>query len=320
MTNPSLFFWPTHFHGFLRLCTLGLLVLWSLPSYAFDLRACSKSKAEEIEQMFGQAMQGFKGTVDRAWENKVAVLADQLHQNYANQLGVPQMPGKFYEESVSERLGPNGEKEKTTSTTWALPSQFDLSVYNDPKKKRERVETICRSLHGSDAMLAKWCADAFFRKEENLNAFLKQVDGVVQSAASQMRQNPKQSWASVMRGKIPTESVDGITQTNMLVGQLTHFNNALFTISSWYSDGFGTPHVVLDGKGEPAGLALMVAVDDRAKYYFAPFDAGAGVATRNPLFYMFNSGSPDEWNRHWEGKFGSLTVNGLSLSQLNSGF
>lgn len=187
---------------------------------------------------------------------------------------------------------------------------FNPMMWLDPKKKREKVREICGRYYRD---LVDFCTDAFFKKEQNIDAFLLNHRQKLFAMADQIQQQPKEDPVKFVQGY--EFRTDTITRGNLLYGQDAFLSFERFN--------FLGP--VRDDNETPIGMYMTVETNGVVEKFFAPFAKPLPALPDdrlipilnpilvNPYFFVFGGVRASEWNGHWKKRYGALKYQGKDL-------
>lgn len=170
--------------------------------------------------------------------------------------------------------------------------------WDDDEYVRKQVEKLCNAYY---ADVAPFCIDSFYKRKDNVKAFLDQHKTRIASLA----ENPpdkNQTWVDVMGN----ENFDRDQVTD---GNLTWNASPYLPVSVIQKLG-GVP--TMNDKNQIVGFMVGIDVEGVEKQYFAEL---RGDQVMWPYFFIFGNANSDEWNKVFEQKHGSLKVGEMPLHE-----
>lgn len=162
--------------------------------------------------------------------------------------------------------------------------------WSDPAKIREHISKNCQDYFPKYGSM---CVEAYFKKMENLQAFLKTHDGEIQEMMAKALQNPQITWRELTSGK--KFERDGVTDSNLKYG----FIPALVSEDSVLSGP------VFNSQGRPVGALLEVALGNETQHFFCEYN-GSSFVVDNAYYFAFGGVSDKEFNKKFKEKYGEL--------------
>jgi len=298
-----------------RLC-LGIAL--ALPSFAFaELEDPNKFQNKNLPEQWqclkqnistiadtmgppGEFITGLSNWIDqsRLGERVVDLDNQRVQQVVAAGVGTANAGGPLYE----LRIGPNGEK----THVFRMMRQM-TTHWNDREKMTQLVEQVC---NGMDPRVADFCVDSFWKKLDNINAFLKNHEQKI----IELSENPpsqSETWMEKVGSYV--FEVDSITDSNLKFGGSVFIGESMMEHTA-VPTPFGVisvPVEVLNGDGQVVGSLMPITTDNEPEYYFAEMVSSnpiTGATFRNPFYFIFGTDNAQDWNARFESHHGGLFV------------
>lgn len=183
-----------------------------------------------------------------------------------------------------------GEKENTyrpyrmdSKVLSAGPEDGDLYQF-----RQETIQGMCSSYFGE---LGPYCTRAFFKKEENLNGFIKDNWDLISETAEDIGEHPDRAYDYYARftetNALKFESADkNVTLTNLEWAHKLYIDpsdlggSVETSLMQWMNGGFNLP----------------IKIGEETQGFFAPSVPGKPGVFYNPVYFTFGGPEADEWN------------------------
>jgi hypothetical protein len=269
---------------------------------------CLKKNSSAIAGSMGEAgsfLNKIFETVESQKLEPAIMGVDNQRVALIQQMGIAtaNVGGSMYE----MRVGPNGEK----THVFRLMKQMTKDLENR-EKFTANVQQVCQSF---DSRVADLCVDSFWKKLDNVRAFLKRHEAKI----NEMAENPpsgSETWMDKVGGY--QFERDSITDSNLRFGGSTLIGESMMqqTVVSTLFGPTRMPVQVTNSSGQPVGSVMPVSRDGEMEYYFAEIssaDPVRGNQYLNPFFFIFGTDRSDEWNARFNRFHGGLRVGSMSL-------
>lgn len=248
----------------------------------------------------GEFLTGLSNWIDKSQLGPgIADLDNQrVREVVAAGVGTANAGGPLYE----LRIGPNGEK----THVFRMMRQM-TKHWNDREKMTELVGQVCNAF---DPRVADFCVDSFWKKLDNISAFLKNHEEKI----IELSENPptqSETWMEKV-GSYVFEA-DSITDSNLKFGGSAFIGESMMEHTA-VPTPFGVisvPVEVRDGEGRVVGSLMPITTDDEPEYYFAETVSSNpinGATFRNPFYFIFGTDNAQDWNDRFESHHGGLFV------------
>lgn len=277
----------------------------------YEQLECLQEKASTIVDSMGPGNDFMKQTLQWMKDNqKMAPLImgiDNQRVQLIEQMGVTtaNAGGPLYE----LRVGPDGEK----THVFRLMQQM-TKHWNDREKMTPLVQQVCNQF---DSRVADFCVDGFWKKLDNINAFLKRHEQKI----TELSENPPsgtETWMDKVGSYIFER--DAITDSNLRFGASVHIGDSMME-SSMIPTPYGNfliPVEVRNGAGQVVGSVMPITTDGSTEYYFAETVSAnplSGSQYLNPFYFIFGTDRARDWNDRFSSFHQGLFVGDQTLDQ-----
>lgn len=303
-----------HFLGFLLSCLSLPQVHLSAANEPFqkmsppDQWQCLKKNSSTIAASMGEAgnfLNNVFETVEKQKAEPLIMGLDNQRVSLIQQMGIAtaNVGGPMYE----MRVGPNGEKTHVFRLMKNMTKDLE-----DREKFNPAVQQVCQNF---DARVADLCVESFWKKLDNIRAFLKRHEEKI----NELAENPpsgSETWMDKVGGYAFER--DAITDSNLRFGGSVYIGESMMqemTIPTLFGP-ISMPLQVTNSSGEPVGSLMPVSRDGETEYYFAEISSADPVRGNqyiNPFFFIFGTDRSDEWNARFNRHHGGLRVGSMSL-------
>jgi hypothetical protein len=273
-----------------------------------DQWQCLKKNSSTIAASMGEAgtfLNKIFETVESQKAEPVIMGVDNQRVALIQQMGIAtaNVGGSMYE----MRVGPNGEK----THVFRLMKQMTKDL-EDREKFNPAVQQVCQNF---DSRVADLCVESFWKKLDNIRAFLKRHEAKI----TEMAENPpsgSETWMDKVGGY--TFERDAITDSNLRFGGSVYIGESMMqemTIPTLFGP-ISMPLQVTNSSGQPVGSIMPVSRDGEMEYYFAEISSADPIRGNhylNPFFFIFGTDRSEEWNARFNRFHGGLRVGSMSL-------